>query len=99
MTWTPAVGDRVTLLYTEEFTRGGQYPGKKVGEVTHLHTSGCFTVQVRPLMHLNYIDPVNYADYGCSFREWRLKDGWPVQRVTQADLRQQKKLKDKLRGR
>ena len=95
----PAVGDRVTLVYTKEFVGEGPFPLRKTGAVTHLHASGCFTVSTRPNQQSLYVDPENYATHGCSFRPWVFKDGWQTPRVSDADVRRQEKLKLKAKAR
>lgn len=76
--WSPVVGGRVTMTYPEGF--GVNFPKQRVGTILELDERGGFHVCCQPGGDLTYVDPRNYEAYGCSYRCWSVRDGWPVDR-------------------
>ncbi len=78
--WLPRVGGRVTLLCPEGWA-SRNFPEVRVGTITELFDSGNFYVSVQPDLQMTYVEPDNYARYGAIYRGWKVKDGWPHERI------------------
>ncbi len=89
--WRPDVYSRVTLRYPQELVTKN-FADKRVATVVSIDDDDRgFTVIIQPNESVLYIDLANFMSYGATYHEWTTKDGWPLQRITAAELRDRKK--------
>ena len=91
--FVPRVDARVTLLYPSGWSKN--FPEKRVGTIMQVEEASCFHVCVQPNGHTVFVDPPNYAEHGATYRAWKVKDGWPVDRTPSPADREREKKKRK----